>query len=94
METIGKQQIAAFLAEHHNLSKAEAGRILESLETFIEAKILEGASVRLAPLGTFKVVHRSARKGRNPLTGEAIEIPAKRKLQFKAGKDVREALNA
>jgi nucleoid DNA-binding protein len=94
METISKQQIVAFLTEHHSLSKAEAGRILESLETFIEAKLQEGDSVRLPHLGTFKVAQRSARMGRNPLTGESLEIPAKRTLQFKVGKGIREALNA
>ena len=59
----------------------------------IKETLAKGETVRLVNFGTFKVVARKARKGRNPRTGEAIDIPAKNVVRFKAGKGLAEAVN-
>lgn len=70
-----------------------AGGLLDSLCNVIAAELLGGGEVTLPHLGKFKVARTAARVGRNPRTGEAIDVPAKRKVVFVAGKELKESLN-
>ncbi len=68
--------------------------LLETLCDVIAAELLGGGEVPLPGLGRLKVKKTVTRQGRNPRTGEALTIPARRKAVFTEGKDIREALNA
>ena len=86
-------ELADRLATQHEMSKAEARRLLDAvLATIVEAAT-SGEEVALSGFGRFKVTERAARQGRNPQTGEAMEIAASRKLAFAPAKPVRDALN-
>ena len=90
---MNKSQLIDKIAAGADISKAAAGR---SLDAFIEAvteALKEGDSVALVGFGTFAVRERAARAGRNPQTGETIEIPASKNPVFKAGKALKEAVN-
>ncbi len=83
---MNKQELVASIATKANLSRKDAAAALEGYcETVIEA-LQAGGSVQLTGFGTFQVSKRAARKGRNPATGETIDIPAKTSGKFKAGK--------
>ena len=86
-------ELADRIATSHEMSKAEARRLLDAvLSTIVEAAT-SGEEVALSGFGRFKVTERAARQGRNPQTGEAMEIAASRKLAFAPAKPVRNALN-
>jgi DNA-binding protein HU-beta len=86
-------ELADRLAASQELGKAEARRLLDAvLATIVEAA-KSGEEVALSGFGRFKVTDRAARQGRNPQTGEAMEIAASRKLAFAPAKPVRDALN-
>ena len=70
-----------------NLSKAQAGKVLDSVLNTVVKSLKKGDKVTLVGFGTWSVAKRSARVGRNPQTGAAIKIPAKKVVKFKAGKD-------
>jgi DNA-binding protein HU-beta len=81
------------VAQATGMPKAEASRAVEALvQTIIDAA-KTGEEVRVTGLGVFDVVSREARPGRNPQTGETIEIPASKALRFRAGKAVKDQLN-
>lgn len=75
-------------------SKAAAGRIVDALFDQISSTLASGGEVAIAGIGTFHVVAREAREGRNPKTGEALQIPAKNVPKFRAGKKLKDAVNA
>ncbi len=82
------------VAEATGMSKAEASRAMETIvQTIIDAA-KAGEEVRVTGLGIFDVVIREARPGRNPQTGEPINIPASKALRFRAGKAAKDQLNA
>ena len=82
------------VAEATAMSKAEASRAMETIvQTIIDAA-KAGDEVRVTGLGIFDVVTRDARPGRNPQTGEPINIPASKALRFRAGKAAKDQLNA
>jgi DNA-binding protein HU-beta len=82
------------VAEATEMTKAAAGRAVEAvMETIIDA-LQAGEEVRLTGLGIFDVVNREARPGRNPQTGASIDIPASKALRFRAGKAIKDQLNA
>ena len=86
-------ELADRLATSQELGKAEARRLLDAvLATIVEAA-KSGEEVVLSGFGRFKVTDRAARQGRNPQTGETMEIAASRKLAFAPAKPVRDALN-
>jgi DNA-binding protein HU-beta len=76
-----------------NLSKADAGEAVEAVLNAIQGALQSGDEVRLVGFGTFSVAHRAASMGRNPRTGEAIQIKASKNPKFKAGKALKEAVN-
>jgi DNA-binding protein HU-beta len=81
------------IAADHELSKAQARRVIEAVFGAIIETAAQGDEVALSGFGRFKVAERAARQGRNPATGETIAISASRKLAFSAAKAVRDQLN-
>ncbi|HEY3812459.1 MAG TPA: HU family DNA-binding protein [Caulobacteraceae bacterium] len=89
--TVSSKQLAAKLAENHDLSKKAVEAIMADMTTMIIKHLKKGEKVRLG-LGILQVRKRAARMGRNPATGEAIKIKASKKLAFRPAKEVKEAI--
>lgn len=87
---MNKGELVEFLVEKGKLSKAEAGRVLDSVIEGIRHGLKKTKEVALTGFGTFKVVDKPAREGRNPKTGEKIKIAAKKAVSFKAGKGLKD----
>lgn len=92
--TVTLKQIAAELAEKFELSKKSANEIVDELVSHLVKNLKKGNRIRMAGLGILQVRKRAARMGRNPATGEAIKIPAKKKIAFRAAKELKEAVGA
>jgi DNA-binding protein HU-beta len=75
-------------------SKAAGSRVVDALFEKISSTLASGEEVSIAGIGTFHVVAREAREGRNPQTGETIQIPAKNVPKFRPGKKLKDAVNA
>ena len=75
-----------------NITKADAGRVLESVIEGITHSLKKNERTTISGFGTFSVSKRKARVGRNPQTGEPINIPARRVARFTAGKELKETL--
>ena len=90
---MNKSELITAIAEHANLTKAYAGRALDSLTKTIETTLKMGESVALIGFGSFEVKARAERSGRNPQTGEVITIAASKVPSFKAGKSLKDAVN-
>jgi DNA-binding protein HU-beta len=92
VELVTLRQLAAAIGEAHGLSQTQANGVLSSTVTLIREHLKKGARIRIAGLGTLEVRKRAARMGRNPATGEPIEIKASKKIAFRAAKDLSEAI--
>jgi DNA-binding protein HU-beta len=91
--TVTLKQISADIAEKFDMSKKLANEILsDALVAIIVKNLKKGNRIRIAGLGILQVKKRAARMGRNPATGEAISIPAKKKIAFRAAKELKEAV--
>jgi DNA-binding protein HU-beta len=90
--TITLRQIAAELAESHDLPKKQAEAVLGDLIALTTSHLKKGDKIRLTGLGILQVQKRAARMGRNPATGEAIQIKASKKIAFRAAKELKEAV--
>jgi DNA-binding protein HU-beta len=90
--TITLKQIAAELAEGHDLSKKITETVLSNLLTLVTQRLKQGAKIRLTGLGILQVRSREARMGRNPATGESIQIAASKKIAFRPAKELKEAV--
>ncbi len=90
---MNKADLIENVASRANISKSSAGDAVDALLECIRDTLQNGDSVTLVGFGTFAVSHRSARMGRNPRTGEAIQIQASKSAKFKAGKALKDALN-
>lgn len=90
---MNKSQLIKNIAASANLTQAQATAALQALETSIIDELANGGEVVLTGFGTFKVTERAARTGRNPKTGESLEIAASKVPSFKAGKALKEAVN-
>lgn len=82
---MNKQELVAIVAEENEISKALAGRVVDSMFDAIMKAVAKGDGFQLVGFGTFKAVERAAREGRNPATGETITIPASVTPKFTAG---------
>ncbi|MEO3945213.1 HU family DNA-binding protein [Gorillibacterium sp. CAU 1737] len=89
---MNKTDLIAKVAEVSELSKKDATKAVEAVFDAIAEALQAGDKVQLVGFGNFEVRERSARKGRNPQTGEEIEIEASKVASFKAGKTLREGL--
>lgn len=87
-----KHEIISTMAMDANISKVTAGKVLDSFLDGVQKSLKKGNHVTLVGFGTFAVVKRKARTGRNPQTGETIKIKASKTAKFKAGKALREAI--
>lgn len=90
---MNKNDLVAQVAGGAGLSKADAAKAVDSVFYAITASLKKGNEVRLVGFGTFNVARRKASKGRNPRTGEPIDIPASKQPKFKAGKALKDAVN-
>jgi DNA-binding protein HU-beta len=90
--TVTLKQIAAELAEKNDMPKKTLNTIMEGLIGLLVKNLKKGNRVRMAGLGILQVRKRAARMGRNPATGETISIPAKKKIAFRAAKELKEAV--
>src|ERR1700675_909879 len=90
--TITLKQIAAELAEGHDLPKKVAEAVLGDLVALATQHLKKGDKIRLTGLGILQVRKRAARMGRNPATGEAIKIKASKKIAFRPAKELKEAV--
>ncbi|OPH83156.1 HU family DNA-binding protein [Nitrobacter vulgaris] len=90
--TVTLKHLAAALAEDHELSKKASEAILTDMVTRITKHLKKGDRIRIVGLGILQVRKRAARKGRNPATGEEIQIKASKKVAFRAAKELKEAI--
>lgn len=90
---MNKSQLIEKMAHEAEISKSAATKALDAFMASIAESVLKnGDDVSLVGFGTFKVANRSARTGRNPQTGEKIEIKASRSVSFKPGKALKESV--
>ncbi|MGI6035714.1 MAG: HU family DNA-binding protein [Limnochordia bacterium] len=80
------------VAEKAAITKKDAGRVVDAVFNTIMEALAQGDKVQLVGFGTFEVRHRAARTGRNPQTGETIDIEARNMPVFRAGKSLKEAV--
>jgi len=90
---VNKAELVEAVAESADLTKAAASRALDAALDAMTQALKEGDQVALVGFGTFQVKDRAARTGRNPRTGETIEIAAARVPGFKPGKALKDAVN-
>jgi DNA-binding protein HU-beta len=90
---VNKQELVDNIASSADITKAAAGRALEAMIESIGDSLKKGDSVVLVGFGTFSVRDRAARTGRNPRTGEEIQIKAAKVPAFKAGKALKDSIN-
>ncbi len=90
---MNKTELVNAVADAADLSKADAARAVDAVTDSIAAAMKSGDSVSLVGFGTFSVKKRAARTGRNPRTGEAIQIAAANVPSFKAGKGLKDTVN-
>jgi len=90
---LNKNDLVAAVASESGLSKSDATRAVESVFDSITNALKTGSEVRLVGFGTFSITNRKASTGRNPRTGEPIQIPASKQPKFKAGKGLKQAVN-
>jgi len=91
---MNKSELITAIANHAQLTKADAGRALEGFITAIENSLKNGNTVALVGFGSFEAKQRAERKGRNPQTGKEITIAAAKVPNFKAGKALKDAVNS
>ena len=87
-----KVELIDAIAKGAGIMKGEAGKALDAIIGTIESELKNGGEVKVVGFGTFSVRKRAARTGRNPQTGKAIKIAAKKAPVFKAGKTFKEAV--
>ena len=90
---MNKNDLVASVADSSGLSKADAGKAVDSVLDNITSALQGGNEIRLVGFGTFSVAQRKATTGRNPQTGATIQIPASKQPKFKAGKALKDAVN-
>ena len=91
---MNKTDLVAAMAEQAEISKKDAEKALKAFTDVVEAELKNGGKVQLVGFGTFEVSERAEREGRNPQSGEVMKIAASKAPKFKAGKALKDALNA
>ena len=91
---MNKAELVAAIAEKTELSKKDAEKALKAFTDVVAEELKKGEKIQLVGFGTFEVAERPAREGRNPLTGKAMKIPASKSPKFKAGKALKDTVNA
>ena len=88
-----KPELVKAVAEQAGLTNKDADKAVSALISVVTSELAAGGKVQLIGFGTFEVVERAAREGRNPQTGETVKIKASKAPKFKAGKALKDALN-
>ena len=91
---MNKSELVAAVAEKAGLSKVDSEKAVKAFVEAVEETLKAGDKVSLVGFGTFEVSNRAARTGHNPSTGKSIQIAASKAPKFKAGKALKDALNA
>ena len=91
---MNKNDLISSVAESSGLPKADAGRAVDGVFDSIASALASGDDVRIVGFGSFSVANRAASTGRNPRTGEEIQIPASKQPKFKAGAPLKSAVNS
>ena len=90
---MNKTELISACAESTGLSKKDTERVLNAAIDAVTAALVKGDKVQISGFGIFETKNREARMGHNPSNGEAVEIPAARLPQFKAGKALKDAVD-
>ena len=90
---MNKTELVSAIAEQTELSKKDAEKALKAFTDIVADELKKGEKVQLVGFGTFEVSERAAREGRNPQTGETMEIKASKTPKFKAGKALKDMMN-
>jgi DNA-binding protein HU-beta len=90
--TVSLKTLFEQLGETHGLSRKQAQALQADLLAALATHLKDGARIRMSGLGTLEVRHRAARMGRNPATGEAMQIKASKKIAFRPAKELKEAI--
>ena len=91
---MNKTELVAAVAEQADISKKDAEKFLKASVDAVTEEMKKGEKVQLVGFGTFEVSERAAREGRNPQTGKTMKIEACKAPKFKAGKALKDAVNA
>ena len=91
---MNKTELVAAMAEQAGLSKKDAEAALKAFTDVVASELKANGKVQLVGFGTFEVSERAAREGRNPQTGETMTIAASKAPKFKAGKALKDMINA
>lgn len=91
---MNKSELVAAIAAKSELSKKDAEKALNAFTESVSDQLKKGEKVQLVGFGTFEVIKRAARTGKNPQTGKAIKIPACKAPKFRAGKGLKDTVNA
>ena len=91
---MNKTEFISAIAEKAELSKKDAEKALKAFTDVVEEELKKGEKIQLVGFGTFEVSESAAREGRNPQTGETMKIEACKAPKFKAGKALKDAVNA
>lgn len=90
---MNKADLVNSISEQTGLTKTKSNQVIDAITSVITETLSKGEKVTLVGFGTFTTTQRDARKGRNPKTGETIEIPAKKVAKFKAGSELTKNVN-
>ena len=90
---MNKNDLVSAVASSTGMSKSDSAKAVEGVFDAISGALSSGGDVRIVGFGTFSVANRKATTGRNPRTGQAIQIPASKQPKFKAGKGLKDAVN-
>ncbi|MDO5402297.1 MAG: HU family DNA-binding protein [Eubacteriales bacterium] len=91
---MNKTELVAAMAEKAEISKKDAEKALKAFTETVAEELKKGEKIQLVGFGTFETAKRAARTGKNPQTGKAIKIPASTAPKFKAGKGLKDTVNA
>ena len=91
---MNKAELIAAMSEKAEISKKDAEKALKAFTDVVEEELKKGEKIQLVGFGTFEVTERAARTGRNPQSGEEMNIPASKAPKFKAGKALKDLINA
>ena len=91
---MNKTELISAMSENANMTKVDAEKALKAFIDTVTEELKNGGKVQLVGFGTFEVAERAERQGRNPKTGETITIPASKSPKFKAGKALKDIVNA
>ena len=92
-DTIKKEHLVDSIHEKADVSKKDAANMLKAFQETVTENLIKGNRVVLVGFGQFNKIHKDGRTGRNPQTGDALQIPAQNVVKFKVGKELKGAVN-